>query len=63
MSRRIAILGVRPVHPGRKEPSRIEMAVVLHYLKGEPVENIVLTRKQATVLIERLAWSILATDP
>jgi hypothetical protein len=62
VSRRIELLGVRPNHPGRGEPSYIELNVALAYLRGEPVESIVLTPAEAVLLIEQLAIAIRATD-
>jgi hypothetical protein len=62
MSRTVEILNVTPRHPGRGEPSEIVMAVVLRYLRGEPVEAVVLTRQKAVELIEQLARAIRATE-
>lgn len=61
MTRKIQVLGVRPNHPGRGEPSRIELNLILSYLRGEPVETVVLTPAEAIVLIEQLALAIRVT--
>ena len=61
MSRSIEVLGVNPVHPGPGKPSRIEMTVVLRYLKGEPIEFVVISPQQAMSLIEQLAKAVRVT--
>ena len=58
MNRNIEVLNVTPRHPGRGEPSQIELALVLRYLKGQPVEIVVLTPEKAIELIEQLAHAV-----
>jgi hypothetical protein len=50
--KRISLLGIHPVHPGRGEPSRIELTVILDYLKGGQAAKVVLTPGQALKLAE-----------
>ena len=61
MSRDVRVLGVGPVHPGRGEPSRIVLHVHLAYLKGEPIESVVISPEQAVRLIEQLAQALRVT--
>jgi hypothetical protein len=56
--KRISVLAIRPVHPNRGEPSYIELAVVLDYLKGAPVASVRLTPAQAIRLIEQAAMAV-----
>jgi hypothetical protein len=60
--RSIKMLGVRPAHPGRGEPSYIQIAVVLSHLKGEPVVTTVLSPAEAIRMIEQLAQAIRVTE-
>lgn len=53
--KRVSILGIRPVHPGRGEPSYIEANVALEYLKGTPIVGIRIEPAQAVELIRQLA--------
>lgn len=62
MSRAIDVLGVHPRHPGRGEPSVIELAVALSYLRGAPIEVVVLSPARAVKLIEQLALAIRVTS-
>lgn len=48
----MSLIGIRPVHPGRGEPSRIELNVVHEGLQGMPVSGIVLTPYEALKLAE-----------
>lgn len=54
MSRAITILRAGPVHPGPRQRSRIELMLVLDYLKGQPVEAIELSPYVARKLAEEL---------
>jgi len=60
--RKISVLGVRPNHPGRGEASFIELNLVLWYLRGEPIESVVLTTQEAVSLIEQLALAVRVTN-
>ena len=62
--RRIVLLGARAAHSGRPgEPSYIELNLVLEYLKGEPIANIVLTPHEALRLAEQLLTAERVTRP
>jgi len=52
-SRTIGVLGIRPVHPGSVESSRIELTLTLDYLKGSPLANVVLSSEEALRLAEQ----------
>jgi hypothetical protein len=54
MSKAITVLHAGPQHPGRGQPSRIELALRLDYLKGRPVEAIELSPYVARKLAEEL---------
>lgn len=62
-TRRITVLNVTPVHPGRGEPSHIEMCLVLEHLKARPVVCVRITSEQAIRLIEQLALAVRVTSP
>jgi len=57
----ISLLGVHPLHSGHGEASRIELTVVLEYLKGHPIASTVLTPGQALQLAERLLAAVRST--
>jgi hypothetical protein len=62
MKREIQVLGVRPYHPGRGEPSRIALNLMLKYLRGTPIEVVVVSPNEAIRLIEQLAVAIRVTQ-
>lgn len=53
----VRLLNFRPVHH-RGASSRIEVAIELTYLRGQPVEFVVITPERALELIEQLAQSV-----
>jgi hypothetical protein len=57
VDRKITLHGVHPVHPGRSEPSRIELLLILDYIKGAPIVAIEISHEKALSLIEQLAFS------
>lgn len=59
----IRVLNAGPVHPGRGEPSRIELRVTLDWLKGTPVATATLSPRQALSLIGQLVQAVNITDP
>jgi len=60
--RDVHVHGVHPVHD-RGVPSRIEMTLVLTYLKGGPIAKAPISREQAIRLIEQLALALRVTEP
>lgn len=56
--RKITLMGINPVHPGRGEPSSIELTLVLDYIKGTPVVSVPLTGKQALRLAEQAVMAV-----
>lgn len=50
----IRVHGVSPVHPGRGEPSRIEMILILDYLKGSPIAVVEISPRKALIMAEEL---------
>lgn len=61
VNRSITVHGVTPNHRGRGEPSYIELVLILDYLKGAPMESIVISPTKALRLIEELALALRAT--
>lgn len=61
--RAIRVHAVHPVHPGRGEPSHIEMTLILDYIKGTPVVSVRLPFRKALELLEQLATAVRITQP
>lgn len=57
---KIGLLGIRPVHPGRGESSRIELNIELRYLKGTPIATIILTKAEVIELLAQAATALRA---
>lgn len=55
--RGIEVMHASPLHPGRGEPSRIQLYLILRGLKGEPVDTVDIPPERALELAEELLRS------